>query len=111
YCEVNGKIYPIPNWMLSPECSQFSLGPPLISIKALLELRDLFASLPLPADCDSASLHAIPKEAIDEATLSADEPAARQCAARRKSGGPVRGPHCRSDGTPHQRSGRKTRAP
>ena len=53
--------------MLSPECSQFSFGPPLISVEALFELRDLFASLPLHADCDRASLHAIPKEeAIDE---------------------------------------------
>src|SRR5260370_22402656 len=100
--------------MWSGEGSHFHLGPPLIVKKALLELRAFFVISPLPADCDSASLHAIPKEAIDEAigkaTLPADEPAARQCAARRKSGGPVRGPHRRSDGTPHQRSGRKTRA-
>jgi hypothetical protein len=42
--------------MASPECSQFSLCPSLVSVKALFELRDLFASLPLPADCDRASL-------------------------------------------------------
>src|SRR6266478_10175641 len=114
YCESNGKIYPLPTWMLSPECSQFALGPPLISVKALSELRDLFASLPVHADCDRASLHAIPKEAVDEAigkaALPADEPSARQCAASGKSRGPARGSHRRSGGTTNRRSGRKARA-
>ena len=93
YCDVDGKIYPIPSWMVSPECSQFSLGPSLVSVRALFKLRDLLAGLPLPADCDRASLQATAAqegidEAIGKATLPADEPSAEQCAANRKSSGP-----------------------
>jgi hypothetical protein len=46
YCESDSKIYPVPSWMLSPECSQLWLGPPLISAEALSELHDLLTSLP-----------------------------------------------------------------
>jgi len=77
YCESDGKIYPIPRWMLSPECSKFSLGPPLISAEALGELHDLLTSLPIHADCDKASLNSPPKEGVDETigktTLPANE--------------------------------------
>ena len=62
YCESDGKIYPVPSSMLSPECSQLLLGPPLISADALGELHDLLRSLPLHADCDRASLNTSPKE-------------------------------------------------
>src|SRR6202022_2540610 len=54
YCESDGRIYPVPSWMLSPECSQFSLGPALLSTKALSELHDLLTSLPTHDDCDKA---------------------------------------------------------
>src|SRR5260370_18174292 len=47
YCELCGKIYPISSWMLSPEGSQFSLCPRLLSIKALLQLRVFVPTLPL----------------------------------------------------------------
>src|SRR5213076_3340074 len=66
YCESDGKIYPIPSWMLSPECSQLLLGPPLISAEALGELHDLLKSLPIRGGCDKASLNSSPKEGIDE---------------------------------------------
>ena len=36
--------------MLSAECLQFSLGAPVVSAKALFELRDLLASLNLHGD-------------------------------------------------------------
>jgi hypothetical protein len=52
--------------MLSPECSQLLLGPPLISAEALSELHDLLTSLPIQADCDKASLNSSPKEGVDE---------------------------------------------
>lgn len=67
YCESDSKIYPIPSWMLSPECSQLLLGPPLISAEALCELHDLLTSLPVHANCDRASLKSLPKEGVDEA--------------------------------------------
>jgi hypothetical protein len=66
YCESDGKIYPVPSWMLSPECSQLSLGPPLTSAEALAELHELLTSLPIHADCDKASLNSPPKEGVDE---------------------------------------------
>jgi len=79
----------LPSWMLSHECSQFSLGPPLISAEALVELRELLASLRLHADCDKASPHSSPKEGIDEtigkAALSADESSALQYAGNRNA--------------------------
>src|SRR5437879_13651119 len=77
FCESDGKIYPIPTWMLSPECSQLLLGPPLISAEALGELHDLLRSLPIRGDCDKASLNSSPKEGVDETigkiTLPANE--------------------------------------
>jgi hypothetical protein len=66
YCESDGKIYAVPSWMLSPECSQLLLGPPLISAEALGELHDLLTSLPIHADCDKASQNSPPKESVDE---------------------------------------------
>ena len=46
--------------MLSPECSPFSLGPPLLSTQALSELHALLTSLPIRASLNS------PKEGVDE---------------------------------------------
>ena len=97
--------------MLSPECSQFSLGAPLVSAKAFFELRDLFASLNLRGDFDRASLHANPEEGVDEAinkaALPTDEPTARQYLGNGESGRPGQGPHRRSDGTTRQRRSRR----
>ena len=74
FCESDGKLYPVPSWMLSPECSQFALGPALLSTgpairgtKALSELHDLLTSLPMHVDCDKPSLNSSPKEGVDEA--------------------------------------------
>jgi hypothetical protein len=52
--------------MLSPECLQFSLGPPVISADALLELHDLLSSLLIPTDCDKASPNSSSKEGADD---------------------------------------------
>ena len=113
YCELDGKIYPLPNWMLSPECSQFSVGPPVISAEALVELRELLTSLPLQADCAKASPHSSPKEGVDETigetSLCTDESLALQYADNRNARRP-KGPDPRSCGTTHQGSGRKKRA-
>ena len=114
YCESDGKIYPIPSWMLSPECLQLLLGPPLISAEALSELHDLLRSLPLHADCDRASLNASPKEGADEAigkiTVPANESSTVQCARNSDSRRTAKRTGHRSDGTTHQRSGSKRRA-
>jgi hypothetical protein len=113
YCESDGKIYPVPSWMLSPECSQLLLGPPLISAEALGELHDLLTSLPFHADCDKASQNSPPKESVDETigkiTLPANEsPPQHTCnsnwrrAAQRIDYG--------ADGTTDPRGGRRKRA-
>src|SRR5437016_13153411 len=111
FCESDGKIYPVPSWMLSPECSQLLLGPPLISAEALGELHDLLTSLPIHADCDKASQNSPPKESVDETIgkitlLAIESPTPqRTCnsnwrrAAQRIDHG--------ADGTTHPRSGRR----
>ena len=114
YCESDGKIYPVPSWMLSPECSQLLLGPPLISADALGELHDLLRSLPLHADCDRASLNASPKEGVDEAIGKITLPANESSTPRRVNGQSRRAAE-RTDhrfgGATNQRSGtRRKRA-
>jgi len=114
YCESDGKIYPLPSWMLSPECSQFSLGPAAVSTEALSELHDLLTGLPLPAACDKAGLNSPPKENLDEtiskATLPANESSTIQPACHGNSQQPAERTDQRSDGTTNQRSGGKKRA-
>src|SRR6202049_298338 len=113
YCESDGKIYSLPSWMLRPECSQFSLGPSLISVEALVELQDLLMSLPIHADCDKASPNSSPMEGADEtigkAALPADESSTLQRARNSHSRRPAKGTDPRPDGTTHQRGGRTKR--
>ena len=114
YCESDGKIYPIPRRMLSPECSQFSLGPPLISAEALGELHDLITSLPVHAGCDKASLNSPPKEGVDETigkiTLPANESPTPQRTCNSHSRRAAKRIDHRSDGATHQRSKRRKQA-
>jgi hypothetical protein len=96
---------------LSPECSQFSLGPAVVSSEALSELHDLLASLPLPADWDKAGLNSSPKEGLDEtsgkATLPANESSALPPGCHGNSQRAAEGTDQRSDGTTNQRGGSK----
>ena len=105
YCESDGKIYPVPSWMLSPECSHFSLGPALVSTEALSELHDLLTSLPMHVDCDKASLNSSPKEGVDEAigktTLPANESSTLERACNSNSRRTAKRTDHRSDGTTH----------
>jgi len=114
YCESDGKIYPLPSWMLSPECSQFSLGPALLSTEALSELHDLLTSLPIHVECDKAGLNSSPKEGVDEtiskATLPAKESSTLQRACNSNCRRAAERTDQRSDGTTDQRSGSKKRA-
>jgi hypothetical protein len=114
YCESGGKIYPIPSWMLRPECSQLLLGPPLISAEALGELHDLLRSLPTRGDCDKAFVNSSPKEGVDETigkiTLPANEPPTPQRTCNGNCRRAAKRIDHRSDGTTHQRSERRKRA-
>lgn len=113
YCESDGKIYPVPSWMLSPECSQLLLGPPLISAEALGELHDLLTSLPIHDDCDKASLKSPPKEGVDETigkiTLPANESPTPQRTCNNNSRRAAKRIDHGADGTTHPRSGRRKR--
>ena len=75
----------IPSWMLSPECARFSLGPPQISVDALLQLRHLLSSLQLTSACDKPSLNTHPHGGVDEAKPKADRPAVQSVTAERSS--------------------------
>src|SRR5207248_5041921 len=95
YCETpNGRICVLPNWMLSLECSHLSLGSPLVSVEALLDLHHLLVAWQAPLLCDKASLTPTRKEGcveeISETAQSADESVALQPASddysRRQAG-------------------------
>lgn len=73
----------IPAWMLSPDCTQFTLGPPQIGIAALLELRDLLSALQAPPDCAKASLTSLRQEAAYEAASEVTPPAVESVFAER----------------------------
>ena len=107
YCESDGKIYPLPSWMLSPECSQFSLGAALVSTEALSELHDLLTTLPIHVDCAKAGLNSSPKEGLDEtigkATLPANESFPLQHACNSNSRGAAERTDHRPEGTINQR--------
>src|ERR1700680_19730 len=114
YCQSDGKIYSLPSWMLSPECSQFSLGPSLLSTEALSELHDLLTSLPIHVHCDKAGLTSSPKEGLDEtiskATLLANESSTLPRACHGDSQRAAERTDQRSDETANERGGRKKRA-
>src|SRR5260370_30207970 len=102
------------SWMLSPECSQLLLVPPLISAEALGELHDLLTSLPIHADCDKASQNSPTKESVDETigkiTLPANEPPPQRTCNSNWRRAAQRIDHD-ADGTTHPRSGRRKRVP
>ena len=82
----------LPTWMLSPECTQFTLGPALIAVAALYELRDVLSAWRTASDCDKASRKQSPKEVVHEVTEEAIQPAAKSVAAQRLEGGDARRP-------------------
>src|SRR5208283_574878 len=75
----------IPSWMLSPECTRFSLGVPQISVDALMQLRHLLSSLQLTSACDKSSLNPYPQGGTDKAKQQADRPAVQSVTAERSS--------------------------
>jgi hypothetical protein len=76
YCKSpDGRTCFFPSWMLSPECSQFSLGFPLVSLEALSELHELLSAWKAPALCDKPFPNPYRKEGVDEAIREADRPA------------------------------------
>ena len=97
----------IPSWMLSPECARLSLGPPQISVDALMQLRHLLSSLQLTSACDKPSLNIHPHGGVDEAKPKADRPAVQSVTAERSSHNDfsrqAKGTHTRTPRVPHPR--------
>jgi hypothetical protein len=90
FCQLpDGRLCAVPSWMLRPDCAQYSLGCPLISVEALCELRNLLAAWQTSGICGKALLKSPAKEGGDEttseATQLANEPATSQCARDRSS--------------------------
>ena len=78
FCQApDGTFCSVPDWMLRPECAQFSLGAPLISVEALAELHRVLVAVQIPSDGAKALLQSSAKEegheTIGEATHRADE--------------------------------------
>lgn len=75
FCQLpDNSICSLPAWMFNPECLHFTLGPPLIAVAALEELREVLNMVGMAA-CDK-DLGKPSREAIHEATAQAVAPAA-----------------------------------
>src|SRR5437762_5178500 len=68
-CESpKGNAVAVPAWMTDKAfCAGFSVGPPVVSLSALRELRNVLHSLRLMVEWDNSSGKASPLELSDEA--------------------------------------------
>jgi hypothetical protein len=97
FCELpDYTLGSLPSWMLSPECTQFTLGTPLIAVEALYDLRDVLGAWRTASDCDKASRKQFAEEVVHEARVEAIQPAAESVATQPPEGGSVRRPAKRS---------------
>lgn len=113
-CQIpDGTLCSVPDWMLRPECAQFSFGAPLISVEALCELHRQLVASKTPSDGCAALLKSSGmedgNETSGEATLSTDEStdSAHACAS---SGRQAKGAGANTHGDTNQR-GSRTRVP
>ena len=75
FCQLpDNTLCALPMWMFSAECAQFTVGPPLIRIEALRELRDVLTAWQTTSFCDKASLTQSPPEVVHETVREADQP-------------------------------------
>jgi hypothetical protein len=117
YCQSpDGRICIMPNWMLDPESSHYSLGSPMVSVEALLELRKLLLAWQAEGVCAKASGTPSHKEETDEAKSEAAQPADESAIAKQSinqedsSRGQTRGADAGIDGSAAQRGAGKQRA-
>ena len=105
----DGTICSLPAWMFNRECEVFSLGPPVVAVRALSTLRELLSSLQMASD--KASLNPSHKEEESEASRPTAEPATELAADRSSISGTPRTQTKRvgvgSRGSVGQRSDRK----
>jgi hypothetical protein len=100
FCELpDHTLGSLPAWMLSPECTQFTLGTPLIAVEALYDLRDILGAWRTASDCDKASLKQFAEEVVHEAIQPAAESVARQHPKARGVRRPAKGSGAGASGT------------
>jgi hypothetical protein len=109
FCELpDSTICSLPEWVFSPECATFSVGPPLICTAALLELRDLLTAWHLSTDCVKPSGEETPPEVVRDSTFQAAgftaEPTTRRCAEDDHTGLPTTGAVSRARGASNRGS-------
>jgi len=102
FCELpDGTICSLPTWMFSPDCTRLSLGRPVISVGALVELRDLLNVLQQFPGCGKPSLKSLPKEGENEATSEANHSTAKTATDRRTGSSGARKQTKRTGGGTH----------
>ena len=102
FCELpDGTICSLPTWMFSPDCTRLSLGRPVISVGALVELRDLLNTLQHSAGCGKPSLKSLPKEGKNEAISEANGAAVKPATDRRSGSNGARRQTKRAGGSTH----------
>lgn len=113
FCELpDSTICALPTWMFSADCARFTVGPPLIHVEALRELRDVLSAWQSTSSWDKASLKQSPREVVRETTRQSDHVGTVASAApHRVQGGDVRrqaeGTCSGAGGATHQRYTRK----
>jgi len=76
----------LPAWMFRPECAEFIVGSPLISIDALSGLRDLLTVLRPSPPCGKALLRTLSKEDNDEISAEANTQSAKSSTTKSRAG-------------------------
>jgi len=90
-CESpDGRLLSLPYWMCNPECLQFSLGPPMISVDALRALRTLLGMCHTFSDCGKVPCRISHKEDGDEKIGNTAGPTDESVALRRDKPGSLR---------------------
>jgi len=78
----DGKRWVLPQWMLDPECAQYEVGAPLVSIQALRRLREQLSSVPIASGYDGSASIPSPQGVLDEAPTATGTAATELAAAR-----------------------------
>jgi hypothetical protein len=103
----DGRLHSLPGWMCSPECLQFSLGAPLISADALVQLRALVDMW--QASSNRLSGEEEVDETISHTTGGAVEPAAsRRTSDNRRLQRRAEGTDNRASGVTHPRGSERS---
>ena len=109
FCELpDNTVCGLPTWMFSTACTRFTVGPPLFSIEALRELREVLTAWQSASSWDKASLKPSLPEVLSEATKEVDRVStAASAAAYRVQGGDSRRQTERTRSSAHRTTGQR----